>query len=221
MAAEPTHFDRDEREVEFARSLAFSDGVFGIAITLLVTTIDVPDLSGPDVEGQLLRALEDLLPFLLSYALSFAVVGLLWLRHHRLFSRIVKLDTHALVLNLVLLGFVALMPFSTEVLGRYAGAPAAISIYAANLAIAAAVYTRLWWHCSRAGLLGEDQSRDELRLELWTRLSISIGFLLSIPVAFFASSRLAQASWLATVLVQQALVRRYRREGRIGAADAD
>lgn len=211
----PNHFDRDEREVEFTRALAFSDGVFAFAITLLVVSIDVPRLSGPDIEGQLVEQLDELLPFILSYFLSFAVVGLLWLRHHRLFSRIVKLDTHALVVNLVLLSFVALMPFTTEVLGRYGETPAGTSIYAANLAVAVGGYTWLWWHCSRAGMLDEHPTPRQLRLELTTRLMTSIGFLASIPVAFALSARAAQVLWLLTSVVQQSIYARYVREGRI------
>jgi uncharacterized membrane protein len=219
---EPTHFDRDEREVEFTRALAFSDGVFGIAITLLVVSIDVPNLSGSDLEGQLISALDNLLPFISSYFISFGVVGLLWLRHHRLFSRIRKLDTHVLVVNLVLLSFVALMPFSTEIVGRYGDLPAGVAIYAMNLAVAAGAYTWLWWHCTRAGLLGEEQTPVELRLELRTRLMTSVGFVASIPIAFLVSARIAQLSWLAVVLGQQALIRRYLRQGRIGlSADRD
>lgn len=220
-APEPTHFDRSEREVEFARALAFSDGVFGIAITLLVVSIEVPNLSGPDIEGQLVRALDHLLPFLLSYFISFGVVGLLWLRHHRLFSRIHKLDTHALVVNLVLLAFVALMPFSTEVIGRYGHEPAGVTIYAANLAIAAGAYTWLWWHCSRAGLLGEPQTSVELSYELAARMTTVVGFLLSIPIAFLISARTAQISWAVTVVVQQLVVRVYYRRAGIAAADRD
>lgn len=221
-APQPTHFDRDEREVEFSRALAFSDGVFGIAITLLVVSINVPDLTGGDIEGQLVDALDELLPAVGSYFLSFAVVGLLWLRHHSLFSRIRRLDTHALVVNLVLLAFVALMPFSTEVMGRYGDAPMGVSTYAANLAIASAAYTWLWWHCSHAGLLAESATRGELRLELRTRLATSAGFLLSIPIAYAVSPRIAQWTWLGTIALQQALTRRYYREGRIAApADRD
>jgi uncharacterized membrane protein len=216
-----SHFDRNEREIEFGRALAFSDGVFAFAITLLVVSIDVPQISGSDVEDALLRRLDELLPFVFSYFLSFAIVGLLWLRHHRLFSRIRKLDTHALVVNLVLLSFVALMPFSTEVLGRYGDTPAGASIYAANLAIAVAGYTWLWWHCSRAGMLDEHPTPRQLRLELVTRLIPSVGFLLSIPVAFAASALVAQIMWGVTTALQQALFRRYLREGRILAEDRD
>ena len=217
----PKHFDRDEREVEFSRALAFSDGVFGIAITLLVVSIDVPRLTGPDLEGQLVEQLDELVPFVLSYFLSFAVVGLLWLRHHRLFSRIRKLDTHALVVNLVLLSFVSLMPFTTEVLGRYGETPAGTSIYAANLAVAVGGYTWLWWHCSRTGALDVPPTPAQLRLELATRLTTSIGFLASIPVAFAVSARAAQVLWLITTVGQQTVYARYTRQGRIRPDDRD
>lgn len=218
----PTRFDRDEREAEFSRALAFSDGVFGIAITLLVVSINVPDLSGPDLESQLVEALGDLVPSVLSYFLSFAVVGLLWLRHHRLFARIRRLDTYALVVNLALLAFVALMPFTTEVMGRYGDAPAGVAVYAANLAILTGAYTWLWWHCTRAGLLDRQPTPAELRLELTTRLATSAGFLLSIAIAYLVSARVAQWTWIIPLLAQQGLLRRFVEQGRIAQpADRD
>ncbi|HEU4656099.1 MAG TPA: TMEM175 family protein [Capillimicrobium sp.] len=216
---EPTHFDRDEREVEFTRALAFSDGVFGIAITLLVVSIDVPQVSGGDIERQLLDALDELGPFVGSYFISFAVVGLLWLRHHKLFSRIGRLDTAALVINLVLLSFVSLMPFSTEVMGRYGDSAVGTSIYATNLAVAAGAYTWLWWHCTRAGLLEHLPFPVELRLELASRLSTSVGFLLSIPVAFLLDARAAQVTWLLTIVGQQTVLRRFSRAGRLAGSN--
>ncbi|HEY8584595.1 MAG TPA: TMEM175 family protein [Capillimicrobium sp.] len=209
----PTHFDRDEREVEFSRALAFSDGVFGIAITLLVVSIDVPDLRGGDLEGELVDALRDLLPSLASYFLSFAAIGLFWLRHHRLFSRIRRLDTLALCINLVLLAFIALMPFSTEIIGRYGDEPIAVSVYALNLAVAAAAYTWLWFHCTRAGLLDEDVAPSEMRAELAARSVVSLGFLASIPIAYALSPSAAQWFWIVPVLVQAPLARRYAPRG--------
>jgi uncharacterized membrane protein len=213
----PTDFDRQEREVEFTRALSFSDGVFAFAITLLVTTIDMPNLSGGDSDDAFLQQLDDLAPFFASYFLSFAVVGLLWLRHHRLFSRIHLLDQRALVINLVLLSFVVLMPFSTEVMARYGDLALGVSTYALNLAIAGGAYTWLWWYCARAGMLGHE-SPDEMRIELGTRLSISGGFLLSIPIAF-VDTRAAQFSWILIVVGQRMLIRRYATAGQPRAVD--
>lgn len=202
MSSPPDHFDRDEREIEFSRTLAFSDGVFAFAITLLVTTIDVPRIAGDVGDRELQSRLDELLPFIGSYFLSFLIVGLLWLRHHRLFSRISRLDSRALSLNLLLLSLVALMPFSTEVMGRYGDLPSGLAIYALNLAAAGFAFTWLWWYCARHEMLGEELTPEEVRRELLIRLTVPAGFLLSIPVAF-ASVTAAQAAWVLTLVAQR------------------
>jgi uncharacterized membrane protein len=214
----PTHFDREEREVEFSRALAFSDSVFAFAITLLVTTIDVPRLSDGNEESQLFHQLDNIAPFVASYFLSFAVVGLLWLRHHRLFSRISRLDQRALVMNLVLLSLIALMPFSTEVMARYGDLWPGVSIYALNLAFAGIAYTALWWYCATAGMLGEQLTPAEMQSELRLRLSLPVGFLLSIPLAI-VSARAATLSWLLLVVAQRVLAHVWVTDGRMPRDD--
>ena len=78
---------RDERAVEFGRIVNFSDGVFAIAITLLVLTLEVPETS-----GDLSRQLADQVPDLLAYAISFAVLAKLWVIHHRFFGALAEFD---------------------------------------------------------------------------------------------------------------------------------
>lgn len=122
---------RRGREAEFNRLLAFSDGVFAIAITLLVLQLEVPpnaaDL-GPE--------LEDALPDLFAFALSFAVLGRLWwVFHHRLFSGLEEFDGRLVALNFVYLALVTLVPFSSDVLGEYGDRSAAVVVYAANLGL--------------------------------------------------------------------------------------
>ena len=88
------------------RIIGFSDGVFAIAITLLVLTINVPSnlTSSEDVSGFLWQAL----PQLVVYAAAFMVIGTFWLRHHRMFMLCRAVDIRMLVLNLVFLAFVSL-----------------------------------------------------------------------------------------------------------------
>jgi uncharacterized membrane protein len=202
----PTQFDRDEREVEFSRALAFSDGVFAFAVTLLVTTLDVPNLSGPDLEQQLWRALKDLAPGFLSYGISFAVIGLMWMHHHRLFSRIRRIDGTVLWLNLLSLAFVVLIPFVTEILGTYSSEPVAVCVYALDLALAMTTYSLLWWYCSRRDMLGEHLTPRQLRIEVISRAWIVGGFLLSMPIAF-VDTGFAKWVWAITGFSQEGVTR--------------
>jgi uncharacterized membrane protein len=218
VSTSPQGFDREEREIEFSRALAFSDGVFGVAITLLITTIDVPHVTGPDLESKLVDALQALDDSVISYFISFAVIGLMWMHHHRLFSRIRRLDSAALWLNLLSLAFIVLMPFSTELMGDYGDQAVAISVYALNIALAVVSYTLLWWYCAARDMLGEHLTPAQVRYELATRLLIAVGFLVSIPIAF-ASPRLAQWSWLVFGVGQGMISAWLERTGRAPTAD--
>ena len=93
---------------------AFSDGVFAIAITLLVLNIEVPDVPGSDLGS----AIADLSQDLVAYGIGFAVIGLFWFEHHKLFASLGRASGRLVVVNTALLALIALMPFTTAVLGR-------------------------------------------------------------------------------------------------------
>jgi uncharacterized membrane protein len=219
VSSPPPQFDREEREVEFARALAFSDGVFAFAITLLVTTLDVPDLSGPDIGTQLWHQVDDIAPRLGTFFLSFAVIGMLWLRHHRLLSRVRQLDTKALVLNLVLLAFVVLMPFSTEMMGRYGDTAIATTTYAVNIMLESLAFGALWWYCAQHEMLGETLTPEQLRLELLLRAVVPAVFVASIPIAFLVSPTIAAFTWLLSIPGQTLLERRFVERGEVPRDD--
>ena len=97
------------------RVVFFSDGVFAIAITLLVINLHVLNVAGHRLSDALLH----LWPRVLSYGLSFAVIGLYWMGHHRMFRHIRAVDRLLIVLNLILLGLVAFLSHSASaVVGR-------------------------------------------------------------------------------------------------------
>ena len=130
------------------RLVAFSDGVFAIAITLLVLSLTVPTVS----DKHLGKALQGLLPELFTYGLSFLVVGMFWMAHHRTFRSLVKVDRTLLWINLAVLGFVALLPFPTEILGRYGDTTLGTVVYAAAICAVGTVSVLLWWYMNHAGL---------------------------------------------------------------------
>ena len=94
---------------------AFSDGVFAIAITLLIIEVRVPDSEA----GELARDLANQWPSYAAYAVSFAIIGIIWVNHHDIFERIVTVDRPLLFLNLLLLLTVAFLPLPTALLGDY------------------------------------------------------------------------------------------------------
>ena len=108
---------------EFTRLVNLSDAVFAIAMTLLVLTVDVPDVAAPDLAAALLADL----PQIGAYALAFALVAGQWYAHRKLFQRLAFTEPGLTVINLVWLGIVALVPFPTSVLGAHPTATAAVA----------------------------------------------------------------------------------------------
>ncbi len=191
MARERNSKRREGNEVEFSRIVAFSDGVFAIAITLLVLNFEIAkDLAG----GEVGQALWDQRENLLAYAISFAVIGRFWLVHHRFFADVVGFDGRLIALNLLYLSWVVLIPFSSEVLGKYGGQTAAVALYAANLSGVVLVGMYMAADARRAGLTALDAAAHrESRLR---STYIAGVFLLSIPVAFVAPA-VTPFMWLA------------------------
>jgi uncharacterized membrane protein len=113
--------------VEFARIVAFTDGVFAIAITVLVLGVDVPEqLPNGDLNGFLV----DSWPQLFAYFLSFAVIGRFWISHHETFRTLHDFDRRLLVINLAYLSLVVLIPFPTNLMGEYGSESVAVVLYA-------------------------------------------------------------------------------------------
>lgn len=183
---------REENEVEFGRIVAFSDGVFSIAITLLVLNLGIDKGL---TEGQIDNALWDQREMFLAYGISFAVIGRFWLVHHRFFSEVNAFDGRMIGLNLLYLGWIVLIPFSSEVLGEYGGKTTAVVIYSVNLAVVVLLGLLMGVDARRRGLTKID---DRTHRENQIRATYIAGiFLLSIPVALVAPNL---APWLWLVL---------------------
>jgi uncharacterized membrane protein len=191
MARERKTKRREGNEIEFSRIVAFSDGVFAIAITLLVLAINVPnELFGESLADALWDQRQDLL----AYALSFAVIGRFWLLHHRFFGEVTAFDGRLLVLNIFYLAWIVLIPFSSEVLGDHGAEAPAIILYAANLS--GVVLTGYWMAADArsAGLTQIDTAAHHE--QRYRALYIAAVFLASIPVAVVAPG-IAPFMWLA------------------------
>jgi uncharacterized membrane protein len=194
VAGERTVRRREENEIEFGRIVAFSDGVFSIAITLLVLNLGIDKgLS----EGQIDDALWNLREDFFAYAISFAVIGRFWVVHHRFFAEVEAFDGRLIGLNLLYLGFIVLIPFSSEVLGEYGGQTPAVVLYSANLALVVLLGLLMGADARRRGLTRVD---DRAHRENQIRSTYIAGvFLLSVPLAFLAPD-VAPYLWLVLFL---------------------
>jgi uncharacterized membrane protein len=159
---------------------AFSDGVFAIAITLLVLEITVPAGS----EDNLLRAVAHQWPSYLAYLVSFSTIGALWLRHTAITEYLGRANTVLVRLNLLLLMVVAFIPFPTRLLAEYSGndQPGRVSttIYGITLLVASLLVSVLWRYAVHERLVHPDAADAEIQT-LTTRLKPSLaGYLVMI-----------------------------------------
>jgi len=190
VARERKAREREGHELEFGRIVAFSDGVFSIAITLLVLAIGVEAKEVTHVG--LAQALLNQHEALLAYAISFAVIGRFWVVHHSFFSEVTAFDGKLIGLNMLYLAWIVLIPFSSQVLGDYGGQLPSVILYSANLAGVVLIGQWMSWDAHRAGLTKTD---DRTHLENTIRgLYIAAVFLLSIGVALVNAS-IAPFTW--------------------------
>ena len=171
-------------EEGIGRILALSDGVFAIAITLLILEISIPATTR---DTGLTKALLALWPRYLAYVLSFLVIARFWVAHHLAFRLIGRYDAVLVWLNLLLLMFVAFLPFPTAVLGRHNGTPAAAVLYAVAVILAGTASSAYWWYASGRGrLLRPDVGPARVRALRARGLLGPVFFTLTLPVAAFA-----------------------------------
>ncbi len=192
------------------RIIGFSDGVFAIAITLLVLAIDVPtNLTSQEVSSFLWEAL----PQVLIYAASFMVIGTFWLRHHHMFHMCRAVDGRMLVLNLVFLAFVSLLPFPSDLLGEVPSASTVIA-FCAVAGAATLCEFGLWRHLDRHRellLLPDIPGERVAALKTWRFWSLGV-FVVCILVSLFYP-RVAVLMVLALPLYELVYHRRYHRHG--------
>jgi uncharacterized membrane protein len=181
--------------VGFARIVAFTDGVFAIAITLLVLSLDVPD-GLP--ESALHEFLTDSWEQLFAYFLSFAVIGRFWLGHHSVFAMLNDFDRRLMMLNLAYLALIALIPFPTELLGDYNDSVDATVAYAAVVGSASLLHWALLRYALGRGHVAPDARGAAQRMSA-RMVQPAIVFYATIPVAFL-SPTIAQLAWIGLLL---------------------
>ena len=170
-----------------SRLEAFSDGVFAIAITLLILDIKVPE-----VHHDLAHALWHQWPNYAAFLISFMVIGIMWVNHHAMLVPVARVDRPLLFLNLGLLLTVVVIPFPTSLFARYVRAGAdshvAAAVYGAVMLTAAIFFNTIWWWISRGPQLVHDHvdhvaARAQLR-----RFSIGIYvYAATILIAFISA----------------------------------
>ena len=161
MRAEPHERTNDARGT--GRVEAFSDGIFAVAITLLVLTINVPHADALRPGESLLHALGQQWPSYLAYVTSFATILIMWVNHHNLFQQIWRTDHPFLLLNGVLLLGITVVPFPTALLATYIREPQARTaalVYSGMFLVIAIFFNLMWRYAAQDGrLLGPTADR--------------------------------------------------------------
>lgn len=169
--------------LSFERVVFFSDAVFAIVITLLVLELKVPHLS-EHTEPALRHALVDLLPRVAGFVISFLIIGLMWIEHHRIFRYIEDYDAGLLWRNLMLLLCVSFVPFPTALFSENFWSRTAFILYTASFGGVATAKLLIWRHAARANLLKKDVTPEFERRIARRSLAVPLACGLAIVLAF-------------------------------------
>lgn len=181
---------------ETSRIEAFSDGVFAIAITLLILDLHVP----PPASGHLWSALARQWPTYIAFLISFAFIGIMWVNHHRLFNHIRRTDNALMFLNLLLLLGVTFVPFPTALLSAHYETPdrtIAAAVFNGTYVLIGVFFNVLWFHAVKSGLLDPETlesaaliSRNSAFGPVWYLLCLGLTWI-SVPASLALNVALA------------------------------
>ena len=154
------------------RLAALSDGLFAIAMTLLVLDLHVPSGQGIHTEHDLWRALVPLWPRLIPYIMSFLTLGIFWVGQQTQLNRFTRSDRNLTWIHLGFLLAVSLMPFSTALLAEFITHPIALVVYWLNILLLGAVLFASWRYALHAGLV-KDDTTVEMRSAVERRIVVA------------------------------------------------
>ncbi|MFB8141354.1 TMEM175 family protein [Streptomyces parvus] len=200
----------DEKSAD--RLTTLSDGIFAIAMTLLVLDLHVePGLD----KDEFTDAVRQAVPDLGAYALSFTILAGFW-RDHRLIVRLVpRFEGAALRFALMWLGAIALVPFPTALLSEYAARPLTVAVYAGMVAVTNLLELAMFLTGRRATEHATEASRGDVGRAVTADLASTAAlFAATVPVAYLVSPVAAMWCWLALVPIKLTLTHRKRATAR-------
>ena len=163
-----------------------SGAVFAFALTLLILDLVVPEIPRGSSETALVSALVNLWPHILTYVISFGLIGSYWVVHRRIFTFIKRADRTFLWMNLLFLMCIAFMPFATKLMGAYPRYHVALLTYAGTAMATLLVHYAEWGYATGRGRLVDPDLNPQLILHIAGRLRLGIFVcLLCIGVSFF------------------------------------
>jgi uncharacterized membrane protein len=198
----------DTRRVE-----AFSDGVFAIAITLLILAVGIEEAFA---EGKVDETLRHLWPAYIAYAVSFLTIGIMWVNHHTVFRHFERVDRPLLLLNILLLMLVSFTPFPTRIVAQHVRneadrEPAAL-LYGFTMTLTAICFLAVWMYGSRR-LLRPDADMREVS-------GITRSYLPGAPI-YLGATLLAFVSPIVSLVIFALLAVFYALSGALFGSDGE
>ena len=194
-----------EDSLGLERIIFFSDAVMAIAITLLAIDLKLPDVDPSRALTEVPRQLSAISSTFMTFFISFVVIGIYWISHHRYFAYIKRYDVRLMVLNLMFLFFIVCMPFVANLLGQYTSVPIVLILYTSAVAALGISMALIWWYASRNHLLTTELDAHAIR-EINVRLAAGpVMFLVAVPFAFVSSTAVIIVWWLSPLAVLAAM----------------
>jgi len=186
---------------------ALTDGIFATVMTILVLSLTIPVITQPSGNEPPTQQLIDefgqlsgLLPAVLTYIISFVILGVYWVGHHNLFHYVRRTDRILLWINIAFLISVGLLPFTTALLGRNLTDQAAVILYGGNLMLCSILLRTIWWYVTSGHRLVDRDLDQHI-------VSIAGRRIITGPIIFTAAIVLSFVStWLSMVLYASAAV---------------
>ncbi len=200
--------DSSKSHFKLEHVISFGDAIFAFSITIVLLSIQVPQIPNP-TESDIVKAIWNLRTPFESYAISFAVIGIYWVLYHKVFNRII--DTHPLItgFNLVFLFFITLISLFTILNINYGSFHIVFILYTIILASTGFVLTIIWVIAIKTKSIHGEMNPSLVKLFLWNSITPPVIFTVSIAVSYI-SIDVAQYFWVLIVPCRLIISKRYK-----------
>jgi uncharacterized membrane protein len=189
------------------RLAALSDGLFAVAMTLLVLDLKVPAAEAIHSDGALLGALADLAPRLLIYLMSFMILGIFWVGQQTQLNQLTQSDRHLTWIHLALLFAISLLPFSTSLMAEFITLRTALLLYWLNILAFGVILFAAWYYACHAGLLRPEMTKE--MQSLLVRRIVSSQLLYAVGAALCVFSTYWSIGFILAVQLNYVLAPRF------------
>ena len=178
------------------------DGIFAIAMTLLVLSLNVPNFPYPPTDTQVLNSLLSMGQQFSVYFISFILLASFWRVNHAQFYFIKKTDQTLLWINIIWLSFIALIPFSTNLIGNYGYLKVSLIFFDLNIFLIGLLFNLNWYYADKKDLIDPNTDRNMIKFRKKYNFALPLISLIAIALTFISPQ------WSSLVYFSLFLVRR-------------